>query len=116
MLNRAMRSLLKPLIKCAGAEFEVRLKEENVWRCCLRVGLHCCDISETKDMSSIRHRAGRFHLCVRCMISFENMLHRRRRQNRVMEVTSGTLRQVLSLKERAGLKEERDRRQSAVKN
>lgn len=58
-----------------------------------------------------RHGAGSYHHCVRCMISFQNTVHGKKRWNRLWAATSKTQRPIQSLKEMAGRVSERGQRQ-----
>lgn len=72
---------------------------------------YCCDSFEAKDISSIPHEAGIYHLCVRCTISFENMAHSRERPNRLLAARTESRRKVQSLKDIAGVMSDPGQRQ-----
>lgn len=92
-----MLSFCEPLRKCREIGLEVIL-EEKVWRCFSSVVTYCSDFLETRDIFSIRHEAGKDLLCVRCAISFKNMLYNRERRNGQLVATADAQRQVQSLK------------------
>lgn len=69
-----------------------------------------CDISETKEMSYVWSGAGRYHPYVSGTASLENMVHGRKRANRLLAAKTKTRRQVQSLNKIDGLNSKRGQR------
>lgn len=90
MLKEAMRSILAPLRNSSETAFDVSLKGGKDWRCFPKLVSYCFDISEAKNMSSIRHGSGRYHPCMRCGISFEILVQNRKSPSRVLSATTET--------------------------
>lgn len=117
LLRRAIRSLLEPLEKSFERGFDIFLKSGEARRCFPIVVSYCCDIPEAKDVSAIRHGHGRYHPCVRCHITYEDMVRGRGSPSRVLSGTIETRRRVKELKEaaeRMSGREERGRRREAL--
>lgn len=106
VISQAKLSFCEPLRKYTNTELGVTL-EGKIWRCCSRVVSYCCEICGTRDMSSIRHGAGKSHPCVRCMTSFGNMVHGKLRPSRRLAATAEKQRQVKSLEKIAETVSER---------
>lgn len=68
-------------------------------------------MSEAKDVTFTRHKAGVHNLYVSCAITSENMPHETVRQSRLMATTTEMQRQVQSLKKTDGIVSRRHHRQ-----
>lgn len=94
-----MRSIWAPLKDRSETGFENFLKGEKDWKCSSKMVSYCCDIAETKDVSSTRYGADRCHPCVRLTISVEDMVQGRKSPKCILWVTTETGRKVRGLKE-----------------
>lgn len=107
VLREVMRSILKPLRNCSETGFQVSLKIGKVLRFLWRLVSYCSDILEPKDMSFMRHGAGRYQSCVRCTLIFEDTVQGRKSPSRLVSATTETRRSVGSLDVTARMVRER---------
>lgn len=96
VLSRAVFFLCKPQRNATETGFEVTLagKARRFFPGLLS---SCHDISEANGMSSTPHEANRYYSFVRCTVTFESMVHGRKRPSRLLAETIETRGQVQSL-------------------
>lgn len=75
MFQKSMRRSLHLLTKCKLQRFSVEDHSAKQWRCFSASGSSCCDISKTKDMSTVLHWVAVSHLSFFCMSSVDDIYH-----------------------------------------
>lgn len=106
MIYRAMKMVVWPLEKYERSGFQVKTREGLEWKCVPLLVSYCCDISEGKDISAVRHGVAVRRPCVRCMVTGEDIIAGRRSDIRSMEDTRRVRRIVCSGRDGS---DERDR-------
>lgn len=92
MLNRAVSSLLKPLREVAEGGLEVKFRGGEIRSCFRMLLLYCCNITEAKDISGVRHGAGNRQPCVRCHRKYVGRVRGGKSSSRLVPATVNTRR------------------------
>lgn len=98
VLKEAMHSVLASLRTCSDAKLKVSLKGGKGLSCLPKLFLYCFDVQKAKYLSFTRHRTSRYHLPVRCTISFEETVQGRKILERVLSAANRMGRKMESLK------------------
>lgn len=69
---------------------EVEVKKGEIRNCFPMVVSYCCNTSEAKSTSTVRHGAGKRNFCVRCRSTHEDRVRVRKRSSRLVAETIET--------------------------